>query len=256
MTVLQWLHCPKKQQVFVANKVGERLDQSLVDECRQVKGTMNAADIGTRGVTSSHLLESEWLNRPPWLKRNAESWPEQAKLVEDDDIVLMTNPSETVIDLSRFNKYKRLTNVVFYCLRFRSKQCGIVTALDRQKAQLLIVQQTRRKNFAELFNKLEDNSGERVKHDLEKLSPFVDTDSIIRVKGRLSRTTVSENWNTLFYSQPSFPLWFWSWERRMNTTTMRVHLTWEFWFNNDFRLLDNEMHCAASSRSVANAESS
>ena len=47
MTVLRWLHAAhKKQQVFVANRVGEILDQSTVDEWRHVKGSMNPADIG------------------------------------------------------------------------------------------------------------------------------------------------------------------------------------------------------------------
>ena len=48
MTVLQWLHSAhKKQQVFVAKRVGKALDQSTVDEWRHVKCTMNPADIGT-----------------------------------------------------------------------------------------------------------------------------------------------------------------------------------------------------------------
>ena len=56
MTILQWLHsAQKKQQVFVANRVGEILDQSPVDEWRQVKGTMNPIDTGRRGVTVSQF---------------------------------------------------------------------------------------------------------------------------------------------------------------------------------------------------------
>ena len=50
MTVMQWFHSShEKEQVFVVNQVGEALDQSTVDEWKQVKGTMNPADIGTRG---------------------------------------------------------------------------------------------------------------------------------------------------------------------------------------------------------------
>ena len=60
ITVLQWLHSAhKRPQVFVANRVGEIWDQSTVDEWRHVKGTMKPADIGTREVTVSQLLESE-----------------------------------------------------------------------------------------------------------------------------------------------------------------------------------------------------
>ena len=194
MTVLQWLHSAhKRQQVFVANRVGEILDQSTVDEWRHVKGTMNPADIGTRGVTVSQLLESEWLNGPAWLRQNPGSWPKQAKLVDENDFVLVTNPTESVIDWSRFSKYKRMINAVAYCLRLRSKQRGVVTALERQKVELLILQMAQRESFAELFSKLQDNSDERVKHDLAKLSPFVDSDNTIRLKGRLSKATISDD---------------------------------------------------------------
>ena len=56
------------------------------------------ADIGTRGVIVSQLLENKKLKGPVWLEQNLGSCPEQTKLVEDDDILLMTNRSEIVID--------------------------------------------------------------------------------------------------------------------------------------------------------------
>ena len=177
----------------MANRVGEILDQSTVDEWRHVKGTMNPADIGTGGVTVSQLLESEWLKGPAWLERNPSSWPEQVTLVDDDDIVLMVNPAENVIDWSRFNNYKKMVNVVAYCLRFRSKQRGVVTASERQKSELLILQMTQRERFAEVFRKLEDNTGKKVKHDLAKISQFVDSDKTIPLRGRLSKATVSKD---------------------------------------------------------------
>ena len=154
---------------------------------------MNPADIGTRGLTVSQLLESERLNAPAWRKQNLGSWPQQVKLVDDDDIVSMTSPTENVIDWSRFSKYQRMINVVVHCLRFRSKQTGIVTALERQKSELLILQMTQLESSAELFSKLEDSTGEKVKHDLAKLSPFVDSDNTIRLRGRLSKATVSKH---------------------------------------------------------------
>ena len=119
MTVLQWLHfAHKTQQIFVASKVEEILDESTVDEWGHMKGTMNPADISTRGVTVSQVLGSEWLNGPAWLKLNPINWPEQAKLVDEDDIVLTTNPTKSVIDWSRFSKFRRMFNVIVFCLRF------------------------------------------------------------------------------------------------------------------------------------------
>ena len=52
---------------------------------------------------------------------------------------------------------------------------------------------TQRESFAELFSKLEDNSGEKVKHDQAKLCPFVDSDNTKRLKSRLNRATISDD---------------------------------------------------------------
>ena len=105
----------------------------------------------------------------------------------------MTNPTEIVIDWSRLNKYKRMINVVVYCLSFTSRQRGVVTALERHKAELFILKMTQRESFAELNNKPEDNTGEKVKHDLAKLSPFVDNDYTIQLEGRLNKATISDD---------------------------------------------------------------
>ena len=52
---------------------------------------------------------------------------------------------------------------------------------------------TQRESFGELVRKLEDNTGEKVKHDLAKLSPFVDSDNTIRLRGRLREAKISND---------------------------------------------------------------
>ena len=83
--------------------------------------------------------------------------------------------------------------MVAYCLRFRAKQRGVVTALERQKAEVWIMQLTQCKSFVDLFSKLEDHSGEKVRHDLAKRSPFVESDNTIRLRGRLRKATISQD---------------------------------------------------------------
>ena len=82
--------------------------------------------------------------------------------------------------------------MVFYCLRFRSKQRGVVTALERQRVELMIMKMTRRESFTKLFSEPEDNTGEKVKHDLAKLSPLVDSNITNRLRGRLSKAKISD----------------------------------------------------------------
>ena len=73
---------------------------------------MNSADVGTRGFTVSQVHESDWLNGLAWLKKSPSNWPKELKPVDDDDIVPMTNPSESVLDWSTFGKIKRSNSLV------------------------------------------------------------------------------------------------------------------------------------------------
>ena len=106
--------------------------------------------------------------------------------MDDDDIISMTYPKESVIEGSRLSKYNRMINMVVYCLRFRLRQRGIVTALVKWNVEFLILPMVQREISAEMFSTLEINSGKKVNYDLAKFSSFVDKDNIIHLKGQLS----------------------------------------------------------------------
>ena len=73
-TVLQWLQAAhKKQQVFVANRAAETLEDSSMDQWRHVKGVENPADIGTRGIFAESLNDLLWIDGPAWLQKNEKS---------------------------------------------------------------------------------------------------------------------------------------------------------------------------------------
>ena len=86
-----------------------------------------------------------------------------------------------------------MINVVVQCLRFTSKQCGNVIQLELQKAEFLILQIIQRESFAEMLSKLADHNGEKVQQNLANFLPFVDSDSTIRLMGRLNKATVEED---------------------------------------------------------------
>ena len=115
-TVLQWLKSAhKKQQVFVANRVGEILDHSTVDEWRHVRGALNPADIGTRGMTVSQLLESEWLTGPAWLLDPTETWLDESSAVEEEEEqeealeLSCLSQAQSGFDWTRMSKFSKLT---------------------------------------------------------------------------------------------------------------------------------------------------
>ena len=86
-----------------------------------------------------------------------------------------------------------MIDVIVHCLRFRSKERGVVEALEGHRIELLIMQMAQRKSFVELFSKLEDNIRETVKLDLAKFLLSVDSDNIITLRGRFKETTISDD---------------------------------------------------------------
>ena len=57
--VIWWLRNPRPRNVFVENRVASRLQLTKPEQCNQVRGTENPADIGTRGIRLSELRDSE-----------------------------------------------------------------------------------------------------------------------------------------------------------------------------------------------------
>ncbi|XP_063727512.1 uncharacterized protein LOC134855063 [Symsagittifera roscoffensis] len=67
-TVLQWLNSGSKQPTFVANRIGEILESTNVDQWFHVLSGDNPADTGTRGISEESLKTSSWVNGPSLLK--------------------------------------------------------------------------------------------------------------------------------------------------------------------------------------------
>ena len=69
----------------------------------------------------------------------------------------------------------------------------MVTALERRKAELVILQKAQHENFLELFRKLEENNEEKLKQELAKLFSFIDSDNTNRLKGHVNKAKIVEN---------------------------------------------------------------
>ena len=164
-TVLQWLHSPEKQPVFVVNRVSEILDATTVDEWAQVSSTNNPADVVTRGMSIDELKSSAWINGPEFLR--TEDWPFQPptqrvpvkspKLIQDPPVAqqtTMSSASKCVEPFIIWTNYSSYTNTklvctVAYMLRVNPKFRGSVrtSTIDpgeflRAEAKLLLLAQS------------------------------------------------------------------------------------------------------------------
>ena len=75
-TVLQWIRgAEKRQQIFVANRVAEILDNTNVRQWRHCSGELNPADDGTRGLPLKDFSSAcRWFSGPQF-QQPEHRWP-------------------------------------------------------------------------------------------------------------------------------------------------------------------------------------
>ena len=201
VTVLQWLHsADKRQNVFVANRAAEILENSTIDEWKHVKGEFNPSDIGTRGITVQKLTESDWLSGPIGLKDHPDDWPlslQPINLVPDEHaaVAVFANTSmtqEPIVDWSRFSSFSKCVRVIAFCLRvkFRS-QSKVLLPGELKWAEEIVFRLIQRETFPEVHEEKQTFGKTNKVGDLANFSPFFDDTGIIRLGRRIKHARSS-----------------------------------------------------------------
>ena len=199
-TVLHWLQSAhKKQQVFVANRAAEILESSSMDKWRHVKGIENPVDIGTRGMSIESLTGSVWLNGPVWLHTDEEKWPKpcfQANKVEAEQAT-STVAAETKLhqtfDWDRYSSFNSISNFFAYCMRFKTQQMGPLKAAEIHGAEQILLRFVQAESFPNASKSITNSKEISKTLNIAKLSPFIEEDRTIRVKGRLKHSNLDYN---------------------------------------------------------------
>lgn len=226
--VLGWLSKPPwSWDTFVANRTGQIHDTIPFAKWRHVPTHDNPADIGTRGCKPQDLTSNSlWWHGPSWLTRPESSWPkrnplmpthqtqpvpnQQASGTEVNNITssreihivdsLLTTSQEDDI-LKRFSSYSRAIKVLSYVFRFFHKIHKkfktdykfdsvelSLKELNFVKARLICLSQQR--FYQREYEELKGSMNIFQKSALKPLNPFLDSDNIMRVNGRLSDSSL------------------------------------------------------------------
>ncbi|XP_062558045.1 uncharacterized protein LOC134222917 [Armigeres subalbatus] len=200
--VLCWLEkSPLALNQFVSNRVAEILELTQACRWQYVRSENNPADLISRGVLPAEILTMEkWWNSSPLLwKRNPGDDEERVKL-DDNEIpelkpkVIMATVQKPSIDLTRLSSFRRLQRAWAYVIRFiknaRTKQrdTSALTARELDGAIQAIIKLVQKQAFDDLYHALENNVNKRNKYS--GLAPFIDTEGVIRVGGRLKYSSI------------------------------------------------------------------
>lgn len=218
----------RRFHVYVANRVQLIRDASEPHQWRYVDTTENPADLATRGVTATALMQSNWLNGPPFLKQtslNPPSSDDHGTAIDENDpevrkqISVYSTSSDRAHDLGsdrfkRFSNWPALRRAIASLIK-RAKECKTkpqpqaanrdLTLTLLNQSTSIIVTAVQREVFADEIAALERednntpesrsslNQRRRIlqKSTLYRLDPFVDEDGILRVGGRLQRSDLT-----------------------------------------------------------------
>ena len=87
MNVLYWINTPaNKLKTFVSNRIGQIQAHSEAEQWRHVPTDKNPADIATRDITMTDMVNSTlWWKGPDFLKLSEENWPPAFKASEKEN---------------------------------------------------------------------------------------------------------------------------------------------------------------------------
>lgn len=210
--VWHWINShPSRFQVYVAHRVHEIQTLYPARHWRHVRTHENPADLASRGVSASQLINNSlWFSGPEWLIHGKNQWPKihlplpaKANLEERHTrmhiTITQTGPIE--LDLLRtFSNLKpllRLTARLFRWIRRIRNECtkalsDYVTVDELEEAKLAWVKHIQAVHFAKEIRDLHKTEMVGEKSSLRLLNPKLDKNGILIVDGRLRYAQLSE----------------------------------------------------------------
>lgn len=203
---LTWIATPPyRLKTYVANRVAQVQELVPAQSWKYIQSHSNPSDVASRGILPADLPHSDlWWQGPPWLSLSHGEWPIEnlphIDLITTDEIktepltVLTTVPSPQWDVLTKFSSFLKLQRTMVYVLRFvhnirhSIKKVGVPSSDELKEAEACIVKLVQSSSFAEEISSLKRSQS--IPTRLRRLSPYLDTEGILRVGGRLSSSTL------------------------------------------------------------------
>lgn len=127
-TALGWIRRDQAWGTFVHNRVQEIRSLTKISNWRHVPGTLNPADLPSRGCSFEHLQKSRWWEGPSWLHLPENEWPQTEEQPDEEllnqekrktILTLIDNPKESFEWYYRyFSSYRKIVRMIAWIFRF------------------------------------------------------------------------------------------------------------------------------------------
>ncbi|UYV72361.1 hypothetical protein LAZ67_9002779, partial [Cordylochernes scorpioides] len=218
---IDWIRSDASRwKAFVSNRVSSIQNLTQITDWFHVSSQDNPADCASRGIMPQDLVNHRiWWRGPIWLQENnvryIPSSPTQVNLniIQEEvgegqvlDQTTLIQNSETMLNLEFIERYSTMTKLIritawcwrFYynCLLFNPiRQKGPLTTRELTKAIQVLVKSIQQVEFCTEIKLLKSNKQLPLSNKLTSLNPFLDTQGLLRVGGRLKYSYLNENQN-------------------------------------------------------------
>lgn len=208
--VLSWIKGESSiLKVFVGNRVAEIQDLTEGSIWNHVRSLLNPADVLSRGITADELKAFLlWWNGPPFLHDVEETSQLEYEVISQEELP-EKKPSKIILTLQskiekpffqefieKFSSLQKLQRVTAYIWRFyqnckiKNKIRGPLTVNELKESMQKLCKLTQELHYSKELKMLRKNKCIQKDSHLKLLNPFVDQHLIMRVGGRLSRSTL------------------------------------------------------------------
>ncbi|UYV70944.1 hypothetical protein LAZ67_8001195 [Cordylochernes scorpioides] len=218
---IDWIRSDASRwKAFVSNRVSSIQNLTQITDWFHVSSQDNPADCASRGIMPQDLVNHRiWWRGPIWLQENnvryIPSSPTQVNLniIQEEvgegqvlDQTTLIQNSETMLNLEFIERYSTITKLIqitawcwrFYynCLLFDPiRQKGPLTTRELTKAIQVLVKSIQQVEFCTEIKLLKSNKQLPLSNKLTSLNPFLKTQGLLRVGGRLKYSYLNENQN-------------------------------------------------------------
>lgn len=202
--VLAWISSPSASlKTFVAHRVGEIQDLTSISEWSHVPTKANPADLISRGLEANQILnEVLWWEGPAWLRLHQSSWPSHSvkrnlETEEERRVISLTIVKQNKLEcLYRYSSFNKLLRVISWCWRFihnsmhrQGNRLGPLQPEDLEQATRFVIKAVQKECWPKEILNLKKCGEVNSKSNIFRLRPFLDSNGILRVGGRLKNAS-------------------------------------------------------------------